>query len=566
MRLFVCLFVFSASKCENFTNEIILPNDAEFIFVKCLSYQKGKKKTGKEFYKNVHSVVPMLPSADEKIKNKKSRSENFDSTDNDDDDRLNVIILGIDSVSRINLKRIMPKTLKYLRDKNWIQLNGYNKIGENTFPNLMAILSRESMKNLNRWWRNTTKKMDDCPIIWKDFNEAGYVTLYAEDTPTISTFNFMRTGFVEKPTDYYMRPFMLAAHHLLPLKVLNGLPVCTGPILVIDHILDYAKKFFKVFNNHNHFSLLWTNSLGHNDLNAPKALDNSVYKFLSDISQLGVYENSLILILSDHGIRFGNIRETFIGYMEERLPFMFIWLPKWFQDKYPEKYNNLQVNQNRLTSPYDVYVTIKNILNFVTQNEYRNETYYYSSNNETTAEKPKSLSCPKSTGLLEVQPLERTCKDACIDENWCMCSEFRSLPVREKAVIDASDIMYNFVVNKTNELIKTEKVKKGLCSRWTFLKIYRAQEVIDLNDNDDGENDNINRLKIDFVSRIFVIIVELNPGRTKFESTVKMFFNLNGEKSHYEFLESPKRLDSIYKTSKCVNSASLKRYCYCVKQ
>lgn len=51
---------------------------------------------------------------------------------------LSVLFLGIDSMSKMNLMRTMPKTYNYLITNDWIGLKGYNKIGENTFPNLMG--------------------------------------------------------------------------------------------------------------------------------------------------------------------------------------------------------------------------------------------------------------------------------------------------------------------------------------------------------------------------------------------------------------------------------------------
>lgn len=549
------------TECKDFTDKVLLPEHGEFVLVKC--YKREKKKE-KEFYRDMHPVVPVLPNAFLKMKAAEENVTSKLKTLNSEAKKLNVIILGIDSISKLNLRRVMPRTLNYLHEKNWIELKGYNKIGENTFPNLMAILNGKPTESVSLWWSNGSVKMDDCPAIWKDYNNAGYITLYAEDTPAISTFNYMKMGFVEKPTDYYMRPFMLAAHEKLYLKKLNGLPVCTGPVLALDHILNYAKRFYRTFKNFNHFSLLWSNSLSHNHLNAPKALDTSVVRFLNDLSDLGVYENSLVLLLSDHGMRFGEIRKTFIGYIEERSPFMFIWVPEWFQKKYPRKYYNMVINQNRLTSPFDIYVTLKTLLEMDDDKDFRrpNDTPFFE--NELIRTDPISEACPKCNGLFEVQPLNRTCSDASIDVNWCLCSEFREIDVQEKMALKVGLHIYNYIINKTNELIKREKIKKTLCSSWTFSKIYRGQEITVQNSR-----------KKNFVygygekrsnERIFVILIELNPGNTKFESSVKIYSDHNGENLKYEFLEYPKRLDSIYKTSECVKSSLLKHYCYCVRQ
>lgn len=39
-----------------------------------------------------------------------------------------VLIIGIDSLSRINFRRNMPKMLKYFMDNKWYELRGYNKV------------------------------------------------------------------------------------------------------------------------------------------------------------------------------------------------------------------------------------------------------------------------------------------------------------------------------------------------------------------------------------------------------------------------------------------------------
>lgn len=41
---------------------------------------------------------------------------------------ISVLLLAMDSISRLNLKRSMPKTEKYLHDNNWVELKGYSKV------------------------------------------------------------------------------------------------------------------------------------------------------------------------------------------------------------------------------------------------------------------------------------------------------------------------------------------------------------------------------------------------------------------------------------------------------
>lgn len=41
---------------------------------------------------------------------------------------LSVLMLSIDSVSRLNLIRTMPNTAGYLKENQWFELQGYNKV------------------------------------------------------------------------------------------------------------------------------------------------------------------------------------------------------------------------------------------------------------------------------------------------------------------------------------------------------------------------------------------------------------------------------------------------------
>jgi len=52
-----------------------------------------------------------------------------------------VFLFGIDSMSRMNFRRSMPLTSAFVSQKGWFEMEGYNKVGDNTLPNLMAILT-----------------------------------------------------------------------------------------------------------------------------------------------------------------------------------------------------------------------------------------------------------------------------------------------------------------------------------------------------------------------------------------------------------------------------------------
>lgn len=134
--------------------------------------------------------------------------------------KYSVFLFGIDSISRLNFIRTMPKTKRFVDEHGWIPLEGYNKIADNTFPNLMAILTGWTLTQISqRCIKEIGVKLDDCPYLWKNFSQEGYLTAYSEDEPYISTFNYEKYGFLNNPTDYYLRPLMVHGMQTLNIKV-----------------------------------------------------------------------------------------------------------------------------------------------------------------------------------------------------------------------------------------------------------------------------------------------------------------------------------------------------------
>jgi len=123
---------------------------------------------------------------------------------------MNVIMLGIDSVSRLNMHRELPLTMQALKAAGAVSLLGYNKVADNTFPNLMPLLTGLAESELHEEcpWPGPDHVLDACPFIWKQFATKGFRTVYAEDCAWMATFNYAKSGFLQPPTDYYARPFL----------------------------------------------------------------------------------------------------------------------------------------------------------------------------------------------------------------------------------------------------------------------------------------------------------------------------------------------------------------------
>lgn len=190
----------------------------------------------------------------------------------------------------------------------------------------------------------------------------GYVTAYAEDDPSVSTFNFFKYGFRNAPTDYYLRPYMVAAERSLPVVKYYGMNFCLGPRSAPNRMYDYVEDFVRLHRHHGYFSIFWLNTFSHNDMNTPSSMDQRTADMLSRLLDDRMLDNAITVVLSDHGLRFGKIRETYLGWLEERMPMFYVRLSPGYAAKRPSHRAALAANKYRLTSPFDLHLTLKQIL------------------------------------------------------------------------------------------------------------------------------------------------------------------------------------------------------------
>ena len=101
----------------DFIDKTSLAATIDNILVKCRAHNK-------QVYIYGH---PLMPERKE-IRQRLEKWKKYDAELKKKVKPPSVLMIGIDSISRVNLVRAMPKTAKYLYDNEWFEMSGFNKV------------------------------------------------------------------------------------------------------------------------------------------------------------------------------------------------------------------------------------------------------------------------------------------------------------------------------------------------------------------------------------------------------------------------------------------------------
>ena len=374
--------------------------DDEFIQVRC--YCEGNDTVIFEDFRAF--IVPKLNAS-------------FASQEgNEVSGKLNVYLVGLDSISRMQFKRFMPDIEGLLAsDFDAVSMDGLTKVGVNTFPNMLAFLAGMEIDEVTSL---RDRPFDDLPLIWKHFSRLGYVTMFNEDTPEEGTFNYLKKGFFVTPTDFYMRPFYRAIEESRFVRSRETL--CVNQRDQLDLQLQWLQDLMSADTTSPllQFGLLFSSALSHKGpLAYVEAMQSRLEEFLLWYRNSPRYNSSIMLLFSDHGMRFGPVMRTELGGYESRLPFFYVIPPPWYARRYPERMAALRNNSRRLTTFFDAHATLRELLS-----------------DAGLAESELPLFRHPGVSLFRPVPEERSCDDAGIAAHWCACHSRRPVSLEEGVV------------------------------------------------------------------------------------------------------------------------------------
>ena len=291
-------------------------------------------------------------------------------TNNLNEKKMNILILGLDSLSSSHFRRVFPLTFEYLNTKSII-FDHINSVGANTYPNILSLFSGIIEENLNElnfsgeigYYRSLdTTYHDHLPFIWKEYEKLGFVTMYQEDDPSISIFNYLKKGFRYWPTTLYARGYWLKYY-----KIRSGPDKChyKQPTYLtwLNKIDDFITKMNsnKMNRETPYFSFNFLTEYTHNYFAIPERFDMRVKEMLSRLDTNGYLNNTMLIVMGDHGNRLKYFAyATEMGKLERWLPFFSIRFPESFKNTVYLK--NAISNKKKLVSFFDIYQTLRHYL------------------------------------------------------------------------------------------------------------------------------------------------------------------------------------------------------------
>ncbi|VDP04087.1 unnamed protein product [Soboliphyme baturini] len=356
-------------------------------------------------------------------------------------------------MSRMMFKGRLKRTYKFLTDDlKAIVLEGYSTVSEEAEKALTALLTGSQNSELFKNRKGPLNaSVDARRYVWNDFMDIGYITFYGEDFADCGAFKMPLRGFFEQPTDHYRR---ISCRMEKSGQHITNRHLCIGSDPDQKTHFAYFQNFVTSYLNEKDtrvFAISLHSVLSTGSRENDELADDDAVQLLMLLLRNGWLENSVLMFMAtDHGQSMAEYGRTEQGTVDEHQAFFGIYVPSIFKSKYPDAVQNLLLNVHRLTTPFDIYATLRHMINFTT---------------------PKfgDLS-QKGISLFDEVPKERSCADAGIKAHFCPAVRWSNVPVDDAVVKRVAAA----IVNKVNG--RTAK-ERALCAELSLSRIIRASEA-----------------------------------------------------------------------------------------
>jgi len=232
---------------------------------------------------------------------------------NSTNERPNILLLLIDPISRGFFERSMPLTRQKLRELEFVHFSKFTAVGANSGPNQAALYSGIPLTRRDGINKNSERRW-----LWDRLRQSGYKTLKAEDG-CIENSNMVQS----------LKPNTTHGEALNRLFCFDfDRPNCVGPDLASRHLLNYGEQFVKAYQGVAPWAAFLHFVDTHEDtMILSSSLDSQVPSFLEGLHRDMRFENTVVVLCSDHGLHYGPYFQARSGRKERSQPLLYIRIP-----------------------------------------------------------------------------------------------------------------------------------------------------------------------------------------------------------------------------------------------
>ena len=273
----------------------------------------------------------------------------------------NLLLLYIDSVSRVNALRKLKKTMSFFNQFISFKGGHNKKYPEENFHSFQ-FFKYHAFKGLTSYnypklFYGNEKYVKDLKIITKYFHINGYMMGYATDICQKDNSRTRRGLTDEETYDHQLLLCDPNLSHPSSLKIR-----CLYGNLNSYHLYEYINQFWRKYQRNRKLATIVINDAHEGTLQAVKYTDDVIYNFLNSLYNDNLLKDSSVLLFSDHGCGMPSIYSLYEFYqIEQQLPMLFIICNDRKNVDYYQQYFNIHQNQQTLVTAYDIYNTIGNI-------------------------------------------------------------------------------------------------------------------------------------------------------------------------------------------------------------
>ncbi|CAD5224024.1 unnamed protein product [Bursaphelenchus okinawaensis] len=281
------------------------------------------------------------------------------------EEKPSIVILLIDGVTSNGFQREMPLTKLFLDKKNTAFMKGFNRISKDSYQNILATLTGKvlepehnglnaSMPTLMQLSRS--QLYGDIGWLFDVANDKGYVTHFNDDSDFLKELEGLNKK-IQLSVDVNLRRF----HQIL--KKISLFPICHNGKMTSMRTIDEMERFIRHYNTS---SILSVNivSAATQFYGVIPEIDEYLYNTLVTLQSSGALDKTILILSSTQEASFGPIPHTVTGNLENKFPLLAMSVPKSYKHSHLDKYINLKMNENRLTTYFDIYETVKDLLGY----------------------------------------------------------------------------------------------------------------------------------------------------------------------------------------------------------